>query len=49
MYEIDFTKFTLGQGSIADKQQRLHSVVKNILSDGKQLKQCKDVIYSIKH
>jgi hypothetical protein len=44
MYEIDFTKFTLGQGTISDKQQRLHQVVKNILNDSKQLKQCKDVV-----
>ena len=38
----DFSKFHLGNGSIEEKQQRVKQMVQNILTDGKQLRLCKE-------
>lgn len=47
-YSLDFQNLTLGQGSFSEKQQRLSHIVQDILSDQKQLKNCRQVIQQIK-
>ncbi len=46
--ELDFKQFNLGQGSVQDKKIKLDAVVRNLLSDDKQLKVHKEVINKIK-
>ena len=45
--KLDFEHFTLGEGSTREKQQRIDLVVKELLSDTKQIRLCKDVVHRI--
>ncbi len=46
--ELDFEKFTLGQGNSEQKHKKIRAVVENLLEDDTQRRHAKHVLFKIR-